>query len=176
MAQTVKLSEALKFVHPFAGNRPVEPFLDECQDGYDILDNADKPKFLLMLKTKLTDEALRTTQGMHFANLEAFKNHFRELYRPTESYSQLHLKLASTYQFPEETIVTYKIRLSDLSRGIKQAYITEYNPNEEDLRRFNETLSREEVRFFKSSLFDHIRLSLGEQNVDTLENCASRSH
>ena len=111
------INDALKFVQTFDGSGNVEDFLNGVQNGENVLAEPDRPSYLLMLKSKLRGEPLRTTENVNFENIEAFKDHFRKLYGPNETYTQLQLKLATIYQFLDESI----IRLSDLSKQIKLA-------------------------------------------------------
>ena len=128
----------------------------------------------MRLKSKLRGEALKTTDGLNFATLDEFKSHFRRIYRPTETLSQLQLQLANIYQLPEESVISYKIRVCDLAKRIKSAYITENNPEPNDLALFNAELAAAELKFFKDGLIDSIRLELGNEN--TLAAASERAH
>ena len=108
----------------------------------------DRRAFVLRLISKLSGEAKRSIQNRAYENLEDLINHFRRIYRPTESWKKLELKLANIYQLTEKFIISYKLRMAVLAEKLTAAFIAENTPNKESLTRFDNELITSCLRYF----------------------------
>ena len=82
----IKVVEALAIVDEYSGyNLSLNSWILQIQRAHGMLLPCDRRAFVLRLISKLSGEAKRSIQNRAYENLEDLINHFRRIYRRTES-------------------------------------------------------------------------------------------
>ena len=117
-----KMKVALSMIPVFDGkNMNVYDWLLHIERAQELVSD-QLPLLLTYLRSKLTGEALNTTDKVNFQSLDQFKSHFEDLYSKKTDYNTLMGRLYNLYQFNNETVLSYKLRFSNLVERVKKLH------------------------------------------------------
>ena len=170
--ESIKYKDAAKVVKEFNGyNLDVEDFLNSVELGARLIPGPSHATFINYIKlNKLSGEAVTLSLQRTHNTLEEFKNFLRHLYRPKESVYELQGRLAMIYQFLNENVCSFKLRVSDLAKRIKENYAVEIEDEHLEiaelarrLRDFNNQTDRAALNYFLKGLKKEIKSEMTPQ-------------
>lgn len=137
-------------------------FRTACEDAKFCVADTAESSFTQLLKTRLSGNALKFTQGTRFVTTREFLDHLKGIYAPRESSLVLRGELGRLHQFYEEDVPSYLSRTRSLGNNTIDAFKNEHNGviTEQQKRE----LENEVSQAFILGLRNEISIQMGEHN------------
>lgn len=110
----LNLNEASKLLPVYSGKDSLDRFQKECNSVEAILDPKFKPLYLLLVKSKLPEEARVFIESKELSTVDELFAELRKAYAPSLNLAQLQIEIAKLTQEPNESVEKYGLRMIGL--------------------------------------------------------------
>ena len=171
---------ALAEIENFNGKCPdINTWIKQIEKAVESINEASKPVLLRLLRHKVKDQASVSISKVQFDSIPEFIHHFEKLFGKPQDYIELSNKIGHIYQFENETVLSYQLRLEDLIEKTKKAYENTIpaGPNRQQIiENFNSGIENLAKQRFRKGFLEKIECRLPVlTDQQTIGNIAERA-
>ena len=160
----LEIRMALDEVETFDGKTPdIFTWIKQVEKAAESLQNQSMPRLLNLLRHKVKDCASETIRKINFESIPEFTHHFERLFGKNIDHLDLLNKIGNIYQFKNEPVLSYQLRLENLIERTTKAYelsVAREQNARELIRNFNNQLEKMAKKKFMDGFLPEIECRL----------------
>ena len=120
---SLEIKMALEEVQNFDGKTPdVFTWIKQIEKASDSLRPESRPTLLNLLRHRVRGNASDSMKGINFDSIQEFIHHIERLFGKKVDHLELSYKIGTIYQIPNESVLSYQLRLENLLDRTRKAY------------------------------------------------------